>query len=271
MALLGKIAKSLDPNSDLPTDVTFFFKGEDNIVKEVKAHKLILSMASDVFKREFYGTMKEEDVVIKDASQQVFQAMIEFIYNKRTALGDLELSFLASLYYLAEKYDLEELKEGILATIPEHEVNNENVLDVAILAEESILHQPFSDALYVAAASFLKSAFSGKLEKAVDFCVENESTELHGLVLFKMLATMKNIPELNCENCKQTPCLNGETLTAQNFVAGAKVDPRDHRHRGSSRIDTLMYLNGPGTYTARMTDGSIGHDYALEYQMFKCF
>eukprot|EP00092_Neocalanus_flemingeri_P037484 GFUD01040816.1.p1 GENE.GFUD01040816.1~~GFUD01040816.1.p1 ORF type:complete len:274 (-),score=42.39 GFUD01040816.1:15-836(-) len=273
MALLGKIAKSLDPNSDLPTDVTFFFQGEDNIVKEVKAHKLILSMASDVFKREFYGTMKEEDVVIKDASQQVFQAMIEFIYNKRTALGDLELSFLASLYYLAEKYYLEDLKEGILAIIPEHEVNNENVLDVAILAEESILHQPLSAALYFAAPSFLKSAFNGKLEKAVDFCVENESTELHGLVLFKMLATMKNIPDPDlCENCKQTPCLNGKTLTAQNFMPGAKVakvDPRDYR--GSTRIDTLMKLDGPEKFTALLTDGFIELGYHLQYYMFNCF
>eukprot|EP00092_Neocalanus_flemingeri_P022140 GFUD01024016.1.p1 GENE.GFUD01024016.1~~GFUD01024016.1.p1 ORF type:complete len:277 (-),score=67.44 GFUD01024016.1:154-984(-) len=203
MSLIGKIAKCLEPNSDLPTDVRFLFEMEGdqgNIVKEVRAHRLILAIASDAFKREFYGSMKEaeeEDVIVKDASQPVFQAMVDFIYNKQTALRVYELDFLASLYYLAEKFDLQDLKQGILAAIPEHEVTNENVLDVAILAEDSILHPPLSEALYVAAASFLKSKFNGKLENVVDFTVENESTQLHGLVLFKMLAMMKNIPVSN--------------------------------------------------------------------------
>eukprot|EP00092_Neocalanus_flemingeri_P037485 GFUD01040817.1.p1 GENE.GFUD01040817.1~~GFUD01040817.1.p1 ORF type:complete len:280 (-),score=44.44 GFUD01040817.1:15-854(-) len=279
MSLLGKIAKCLEPNSDLPTDVRFLFEmegGQGNIVKEVRAHRLILAIASDAFKREFYGSMKEaegEDVIVKDASQPVFQAMVDFIYNKQTALRVYELDFLASLYYLAEKFDLQDLKQGILAAIPEHEVTNENVLGVAILAEDSILHPPLSEALYVAAASFLKSKFNGKLENVVDFCVENESTELHGLVLFKMLATMKNIPDPDlCENCKQTPCLNGKTLTAQNFMPGAKVakvDPRDYR--GSTRIDTLMKLDGPEKFTALLTDGFIELGYHLQYYMFNCF
>ena len=70
---VNKLSKCLD-NSGLPTDVQFVFKGEYNLPKKVKAHKLILSIASDVFEREFYGSMKEDGdkITIEDAEQEVF-------------------------------------------------------------------------------------------------------------------------------------------------------------------------------------------------------
>ena len=44
-----------------PTDVRFWFKDEEGVTKEVKAHTQILAAASDVFHREFYGSFKAED------------------------------------------------------------------------------------------------------------------------------------------------------------------------------------------------------------------
>ena len=69
----------------LVTDVRFWFKEEESgLVKEVRAHKQILSFASDVFNREFFGTIKTEDEIeVKDVTQEVFQAMMEAIYNKK--------------------------------------------------------------------------------------------------------------------------------------------------------------------------------------------
>ena len=67
---MRKLSMCLDPSRGPPMDVTFIFKkGAD--VREIKAHKLILSIASDVFNREFYGSMKEpkDNIDIVDASQ----------------------------------------------------------------------------------------------------------------------------------------------------------------------------------------------------------
>eukprot|EP00092_Neocalanus_flemingeri_P018914 GFUD01020486.1.p1 GENE.GFUD01020486.1~~GFUD01020486.1.p1 ORF type:complete len:272 (+),score=62.46 GFUD01020486.1:53-868(+) len=223
----SKLSMCLDPITRPPTDVTFLFKDEGGSVKEIKAHKVILAIPSDVFYREFYGSMKEkEDTIdITDASHDVFQAMIEFIYNKQHNWKDFALSFLASLYYLAEKYNIKDLKDEIMASIPEHEVSLENVLDIAILAEDSILHKPVSDALYEAAATFLRNEFKNKLDQAIEFLFETEANEVHALVIFKIMARMKNVePAIsNCENCQQIPCLNGKRITCENFKAGAVV------------------------------------------------
>jgi len=229
MALLGRISKCLDPSSNLTTDVRFLFKGEGGIVKEVKAHKLILGIASDIFEREFFGPMSmkkdEEDFEIDHVSEEVIRVMIEYIYNKKIEWIDYDLNFLSSLYYLADLYDIEELRLKVIASIPEYEVSEQNVLDVAILAEKNVLHQPLSETLYDTAAVFMKDHFDGKIDNVFDFCSETEASEVHALALFKMMARMKTLPNptQKCENCEQTICLNGQELTRDNFVPGAQV------------------------------------------------
>ena len=95
--------------------------------------------------REFYGNLKSErDIEIKDACEEVFQTMIEFIYNKKPKYKDLDLSFLASASLLPGRQ---------VRHSPENLVTEENVLDIANFAEDNILHQPLSEALYDAAAS----------------------------------------------------------------------------------------------------------------------
>ena len=220
MALLGRISMCLDSSSILPTDVRFVFKGEGGIVKEVKAQKLILAIASDVFEREFYGTMKEaeEDIEIKDASQEVFMIMIKYIYNTKIEWADHNLRFLSSLYYLGEKYNIVQLRKDIIASITEYEVSLENVLDVAILAEENIVHADLSESLYKTAASFLVSNFGGMLDPAIEFFSQIEESELHGLVVLKLMARMRLVPSPICENCQQEKifCLENNILFCSN-------------------------------------------------------
>ena len=110
-----------------------------------------------------------------------------------------------------------------LRPIFEHPVTKENVLDVANLAEENILHQPLSVALYDAAASFVKKAegLENMLERMLDiFTDENED---HAVVVFKVIKSVKKMKSGNCSNCKQASCLNGQRLTIQNFAPAAKV------------------------------------------------
>jgi len=223
MALLGRISKCLD-STDLPTDVSFLFKDEGGEETEVKAHKLILAIASEVFKRNFFGSFESESKIsIEDVSEEVFKAMVDYIYNKEMDWDGHELSFLASLYYVADKYDISELREEIIASIPEHKVSDENVLDVAILAEANIHHQPLSDALYDAGAAYLLEKFKGKAGNVYKFCSENDASDITGLVVYKMLGRMEMMPK-ECDNCQKTPCLNGQTLTLENFVTGANVN-----------------------------------------------
>ena len=63
-----RLFKSLDPVSTPPTDAE----------SELRVHKLILGIASDVFDREFFGSMKEtkEVIDIVDATHDVLKAMI---------------------------------------------------------------------------------------------------------------------------------------------------------------------------------------------------
>eukprot|EP00092_Neocalanus_flemingeri_P022846 GFUD01024772.1.p1 GENE.GFUD01024772.1~~GFUD01024772.1.p1 ORF type:complete len:276 (+),score=72.00 GFUD01024772.1:59-886(+) len=273
-ALVEKIAKCLDPTSGFPTDVTFLFKQEGLLVKEVKAHKLILALASDVFKRGFYGSMKEDEeekIDIKDARQEVFQVMIEFIYNKQSDWKEYSLSLLSSLYDLGERYDIEEMRRGIIAFIPEYKVTTENVMEVAILAEENILHQPLSDALYEAAALFLKNKFDGKLKNALNFYSEQEATELHALVIFKVMVRMKTIEDQEqkskCENCKQNPCLNGQTLTYLNFVPGAIIENQLIGKLVSCRNSRN---ESSGKFTGSFEDGQIVEGLTLNLYVYKC-
>ena len=163
--LVRNLSKCLEPNSGgPPSDVTFKLEEEKELVK---VHKLILAIASDVFNREFYGSMEVEDeIVIVDANKDVFQAMVHFIYNK-AHINWKE----CSLYYLAEKkYNLTELKDSIIDSIADQRVTKENALDVARIAEDNKHHKPLCEEIYEVVAKFLNKGFDRKHEGAIDFC-----------------------------------------------------------------------------------------------------
>eukprot|EP00092_Neocalanus_flemingeri_P085207 GFUD01107191.1.p1 GENE.GFUD01107191.1~~GFUD01107191.1.p1 ORF type:complete len:284 (-),score=76.20 GFUD01107191.1:86-898(-) len=265
---MRNLSKYMDPSyPSPPTDVKFLFKEEGvSATKEVKAHKMILAFASDVFNREFYGSMESEDEIpIKDASQEAFQAMIDFIYKGQLNWKEYDLSVITSLYYLAEKYNVDNMKNMVIASIPEQEVTKDNVLSIAILAEDSILHQPLSEALYDVAASFIKKDFNGKLE---DLHVFTEANEKHALIIFKVMKQVKKIRSPTCENCNQSSCLDGQNVTLQKFVEGASVS------RTAAR--KLVRIVSEHSFTARNEDGTeiMGlslNPYGHSQYVYNCF
>ena len=112
----------LKSNSELPTDVVFKVEEraeeeEEVLTGKVVAHKLLLAGVSPVFRRQFFGALKEEteEVVIKDTTIESFNNMIKFIYIK----PGVEFSFkdvvnpqsLCELVNLSEKYQIQKLKE----------------------------------------------------------------------------------------------------------------------------------------------------------------
>ena len=196
-------------SSSIPKDIKFLFKEKDGVTF-IMAHKSILAVVSDVFEKEFFGPLKVNgnEILIEDASQEVFEVLVDFIYNKQPIMSNYDLHFLSSLFYLAEKYNISALKNEIIVTICKKEICDENVLDVAILAEKCIVLEEFSDNLYDRVAMFLMKKFDGKATNVFNFFSLTEATQANGLVLMKLMARMHNMTSLACENCKASPCID---------------------------------------------------------------
>ena len=152
--LATRVQQSLSSTSDLPTDVKFLFKEEaesGTIVKEIRAHKLILALVSNVFQTGFFGGIVDDgDIIIKDASKEAFEVMIEFIYNKVTDISNCDFDILCETYYLSDKYNINLLKEETLRSIRSKDISAGNVLEVVNLAEQHSAHEELVETLYEA-------------------------------------------------------------------------------------------------------------------------
>ena len=137
-AIVTGLHQSLSAEFGLPTDIRFLFKKKEvdsTIIEEINAHKSILALASDVFKKGFYGGLEDHgSIYITDVTKEAFEAMIHFIYDKETNVLNYDFDMLCSLYYLADKYNITALEKGALKVIKSKEISVENVIDVGVLA-----------------------------------------------------------------------------------------------------------------------------------------
>ena len=131
--------KFLSPDSDLPRDVFFLVKGEDSRWSKIGAHRVLLAGISNVFRRMFFGPMKEtkEEMEVKETSPEAFRAMINYIYAPHT--DDVLLNVtcpktLFELFALADRYDILNLKTKILDFLWEFEINRENLIYTTAVA-----------------------------------------------------------------------------------------------------------------------------------------
>jgi len=232
----GIVQQTLSAASDIiDTDVRFEFEEEEEdgrmTVKEVRAHKFILALVSDVFRSGFYGGIPDNgSIKIKDVTKESFEAMIDFIYDKKpdVSISFYEWDILCSLYYLGDKYNIKILMEESLKAILSKEITAENVVNVGLLADQNSVHEELAESLYEAAAIGLSKMFDGDdvVAKVQQFFHELETTEaLTSTTSFKSLVKiMARVRKLvACNNCKTTPCLNGKEMTTENFVPGAAV------------------------------------------------
>ena len=83
------------------TDITF--KLQDG--STLKAHKLVLSVASEVFHAQFYGPMAttSNEIHIVDIKSDIFRLMVTSIYNSGS-IGELLIEDLLSLLYASNYY-----------------------------------------------------------------------------------------------------------------------------------------------------------------------
>ena len=141
MALLGKAdwESFRSPDSEIPPDVFFLVKGEDGKSSKIGAHRILLAGISPVFRRMFFGSMKEtgETMEMKDTSPDTFGAMINYIYTRHPddvlyGIGSPKILF--ELFALADMYDILELKTKISKSLQEFEINHANLTYTATVA-----------------------------------------------------------------------------------------------------------------------------------------
>ena len=108
------------PDSEVAPDVIFLVRGEDGEFSKIGAHKVLLAGISPMFKRMFYGPMKEtkeEIEVKKETSPEVFRAMIDYIYasDPEKVLDKIKSpKTICELYALGDYFDILSLKNKIL-------------------------------------------------------------------------------------------------------------------------------------------------------------
>ena len=256
--LLSSVQQSLSLTAGLPTDIKFLFK-KGGVVSEIRAHKLILALVSDVFKTGFYGGITDDgSVEIKDASKEAFEVMIEFIYNKITNVSSYDIDILCETYYLADKYNIELLKKETLRSIRSKDITTGNALDVANLAEQHSAHEELAETLYDAVSHKLSTVFDGNFSKAAEFfkSIDADSNPTSLKSLLRILAGLKSVPPPPCGNCRASPCRSGSGITRENFIRGANVSTTANIPVSNIRAIGVMKLDkmiDHGTYFIGVT------------------
>jgi len=230
--IVTSLQQSLLEASRVPTDIKFLFKEENDSVssvKEVRAHKLILALVSDVFEKGLFGDIRDDgSVEIKDATHDSFEAMVNFIYNVKTDMSIYDFERLCSLYYLGEEYNINALKKEALLAISKKGIPVEEILGVCALAEQYSVHDGLKETLLKTTAQSLWKIFKGDLKNALDFFSQievDDTTTNSAKSLVQLIASLKKIKQMVCDNCKSSLslCLTGVGITRENFVPGAKV------------------------------------------------
>jgi len=214
-------------------DVTFSFKEVSSVPesrKEIKANKVILAMASEVFKTQFFGSIPAGSVVpVEDSNVEAFGMFIDILYNVKIQLKDLNPILLGDLFYLAEKYQVEAVKVAIIEDVKLRQIDIGDVLEILKVADAKSQLVQFTDSLYKLCLKVIRKSSdnSFKVFGMFDPEVEDESTSrlLHKL-MYKaqfMKDRLDDAEEKLCSNCQHVPCLNGLAVKLDNFVKNASV------------------------------------------------
>jgi len=277
-AILTGLKQSLSAEFGIPADIKFLFKKNladgSTDIQEIGAHKCILALASDVFKKGFYGGMEDNGSIdITDVTKEAFDAMINFIYDKETDLSNYDFDMLCSIYYLSDKYIIPALEKETLEAINSKEIAAEDIINVGILAIQHAVHDKLADALYEASAQRLSRMFCGQLNKAVDYLSEIDADDSLDPIackgVLKIMARLKKITPTVCVNCKVFPCISGVKLSRDNFVKGAKINAI--ADLGDSAVDHCSRLLDGHGFSFMGVD-KYGHEMriTLGYYVFNC-
>jgi len=252
---LSMITSLRDPSFGIPTDVTFQVMGlsspvfsvtpvEEVLLGEVVGHKLILGMASPVFKGEFFGPAKEtKDVIpVRETTVEAFERMLDYIYNKNIDWSGVSLLELYDVVNLAEKYHIPGLLEEIKMQIQGFPLTMDSLMDAFDTAIQFIQFPNISTILKQACAKFLKASLKSDSER-LQFAISLSGSGQEGSVLH-LLELTRDLPESKCSNCKTEDCQDGKELSRpEMFFPGCKVVvSKQHQILLKDHMDKVFYV-----------------------------
>merc|ERR1712142_119272 len=133
--------------------------------------------------------------------------------SKKIDWKDISVFEIFDIVNLAEKYQIPELSEEITFQLKEYPLTMENVLDIAVTAEQFNQFETIVSTLLETCAKFLKSELnSEKLQ--FQFALKQSGTGKEKIVLH--LLSMAS-PE--CSNCGKPKCMNGQLITTCDLIA----------------------------------------------------
>ena len=217
----------------------------------VAAHKFLLAGASQVFRRQFLGSLKENSnvVVIKETTFEAFSTMINYLYNppgKSFSLSHLTCpQVLCEIYNIAERYGLENLKLIVYAVLSALPITSENLLVAAATAKQWYVFSNLSEMLLEKCATFLAE----KMKTAEDvfklMLLSKETFPDADPDLLQELLRMNAEKPKTCSNCKRglAHCVHGQSVTGleepQVLTAGIRV--KSTNYRGVVTVQSLHH------------------------------
>eukprot|EP00092_Neocalanus_flemingeri_P087504 GFUD01110441.1.p1 GENE.GFUD01110441.1~~GFUD01110441.1.p1 ORF type:complete len:281 (-),score=64.59 GFUD01110441.1:57-899(-) len=215
----------ISPNPTFDISFTFIDQttGETS---ELFAHKLVLACGSPVFMKQFYGEIKEQKnpIPVEDSSSDAFKFFLDNLYNKKPPLENMDFQLLGEMYYLADKYQLDLLQNSVTEEVSSRKMVTEKVIEAAQVAELNVHLVKFSNGVLHKCTSFVRDNPESVLQIFdSEGAGEERSFTLHRLLARTNRTEPKQPAPPICDNCKHEPCLHGEVLTENNFVAGALI------------------------------------------------
>jgi len=255
-----------EDDSDLPYDITFEIIGNEKCKgRKIKAHKSILSAFSPVFKRMFFGALKETKNVIpvEQTTADAFEKMVEFLYHVDIDYQKMTVLEIFDLVNLAERYDVPKLMRELMVSLTMVPLAMDNLMEVAIIASKFSQFENASAALLLHCAKYFHEKISEPREQ-VKFVVAQQS-EGHGNAALKLLSLAESMPPAAqpvCENCKEKDCLVGrEVPPGTKLFRGQHVMAK--RTSGywtstNSRYTVITYDSKRGDVTLKAKDQVAG-------------
>ena len=176
---------SLREASDL-ADVTFtFIDSGTRGITELKANKTFLACASDVFRTQFFGSISSEKVIhVEDSNGDAFDTFLDILYHVDIDLKQKNLKFLGEIFYLAEKYQVNDLKTVIVEVVENKNIGMKDVVEIMMIAEGTSQLEQFSESLILLCVKLVLSSSTETLAEMFDMFEVEESTSylLHKLM-----------------------------------------------------------------------------------------
>jgi len=223
------VSQLLDHPSQVPEDITYrVLDKEGKSQGELKAHKLILAAASNVFRNGFFGsenTDKKANILyIKDTSFKAFSIFIDSIYKKPVHYDLLSIEEIFDVVYLATRYEIQALKELLNHRLENVKVDKVNILEVFKIAEDFKVFEESSKILKANCAQVLRDQLEN-IEDVINFLAVAEDAG-NGDEAKRLTILMKSVKPSACTNCKSRPCKNGKYVeNIDQLRAGMKIKP----------------------------------------------